>query len=480
MGDDEQIKDIIPSERLVEQTRKAFLEGAIIDPDEGSNTYDLDAEFAKTKKNKDWRLYIVLVMFFLVFAVGGFFVYRFMSDKNRNIPVHIEYFEELRLRELLDASKKNENELNNAKEALQALEEERDSQIALLQKKLDQAVNLLKDEGYSRSEFNRRKQKLIDDESVQIDAIKAQYGPLIAEQQTKVNDIQAKIDQSDSRFMEQAKEQEKILNNQQRVFELEKQKVVDIYEEKLRNMEASYTNEIESIKENNEKKLAQLRRQKDAEIRRQFKLYNPSFKDRSAEIIAGYNPDTYEIDDKVLFPFQKIYEDENIYSESDLDDRYESFSKMQAILGQLQEVPYENSLPPAFTFLQAEGLEIVGDYERQVYQAGKTLQKKTDLIAKLEKAQSRLLFGLEQYAQTQRESGFIIDARDPEKILIILNSLLPEPESQEAWIFRKNDVLIGKVEIWREDDSDWAKVISLTNPEQPIQSFDKVVVQVEQ
>ena len=110
MGNEDKIKDLSESGKL------QFLPAEWSFDETAPVIYSLEDEFAKTKKNRHFFLY-VLVLGFISFLVFGTYVLTTKAQREqKDSDIRITEFEDLKLRELLDTAKNQEKKIERAKE----------------------------------------------------------------------------------------------------------------------------------------------------------------------------------------------------------------------------------------------------------------------------------------------------------------------------------------------------------------------------
>jgi hypothetical protein len=111
-----------------------FLPEEIRNNDSRTKVYSLEAEFEKTKKNKNYKLYMVLFIFVaLVVGLSLIFTY-WLKRKEGKIAINIEDFEDMRLKEMVDSVRNRGGNIDFLRIQLQIKEIEGLSKILEIQK----------------------------------------------------------------------------------------------------------------------------------------------------------------------------------------------------------------------------------------------------------------------------------------------------------------------------------------------------------
>jgi len=103
---------------IVAKSKEIFLRDSIRLLSEKPKVYNLEEEFAKTKKNKSYKLYFWVLVFINFLLFSTFVITKIIQKKSLNLQFKISEFENVKLVELLDTVKKNENKLNMLKNRL--------------------------------------------------------------------------------------------------------------------------------------------------------------------------------------------------------------------------------------------------------------------------------------------------------------------------------------------------------------------------
>ena len=98
-----------------------FLPEEISNIDGRAEVYSLEDEYAKTKKNKNWLVLFIVLIFIGLIAGLTVFVTYYSEKKDSNIEVSISEFDDLRLKEILNSSRLSDNNLQIGKNEILSL-----------------------------------------------------------------------------------------------------------------------------------------------------------------------------------------------------------------------------------------------------------------------------------------------------------------------------------------------------------------------
>ncbi len=320
------------------------------------------------------------------------------------------------------------------------------------------------------------------------------------------------MDAYDSKMVEQAKKQEEVLNNQQKRFELEMEETVNYYENQLAEMEKQWKNEVNSItthyeslvsqlkrnhadevarlkkmhadeiarlKQEHADEIAELKRRHANEIRRLILKYNPVFDSGELAVILATTIDPSIISAGNLGTYKAILSEEQIISEEEFTVLRNRMEDSDAIMNALQEIPYENSIPSALRHLEYRNWQVVLEYERIWQSMSDVIEEKNAIIADKTTQISNFQFALESLVQSSRENGYILDPRDGENIIVFMDTIHKVRENDIGYVFREDDEVIGTVRFFFVSGRLRARLIELMEEENPIQPFDKILIQVQ-
>ena len=112
MGDDNEIR------QLIHREAEDFLAKARDATKDIREIYDLEGEFAKTKKNRSLLVPFVTILTLAVLGLVAWGITSSIQKANNAAPVDVAAFDDLNLKDLLDSAKRNENDMATAQSAL--------------------------------------------------------------------------------------------------------------------------------------------------------------------------------------------------------------------------------------------------------------------------------------------------------------------------------------------------------------------------
>ncbi len=298
MGNDNKIKD------LTVQPKNQFLPEEITDYDTRVDVYSLEAEFTKTQKNKNYAAIFAIIAFIGIGIAGTVLFTFWMEVRQRTNEVNITEFEDTRLKDLIDAAKKNKSKLELAKTELDSLKLEK-----------DKALLAVKDSYRSRKEGLASK----------------------------------------NLSLEEAAKLTANLNKEEAV---EHGKVESEYDKKIRTKEAD-VKRISVESENVSKKVGTVASNVDKLTELKLNKQKNEYEDKIEKLILKYNPKF--TNEKVV----NVLKGKTVYSSNDIYSYKQKISDFSLIMDNMLKVPYINSPNPAIKQLDKLSRPIMNEmYEK--------------------------------------------------------------------------------------------------------------------
>ncbi len=481
MDNDNKIKDLIKSETA------AFFTRALREIRKEKKEFNLEEEFAKSKRYKNYTVQVVVLATILVCVAGVALILGAFNAGSKSEELSITAFEDQNLKQILEDIKRSRDRLETLKRELAEIKKEYDKELfdarADLAHYLELNAALYPDE----AELKERNQERIKAADRTIASIRAKYDPMIAAKQSEIDQVERSLAEYDQRAVEQAKRTEDYLNNQQKLFQLEKDKIVASYEKEIAALEGKQEAERERYALQREELTKALEAQKLRELDLLTKLYNPTFMSEPLSgLIAGYAGNESAEYKPAAYP--DVLRLDGVLDAASYEKLVSSVSAYLSVLKALRAVPYTNSVPPALAMVESKSLEALSAFEAQMLKAAEVISKKraeisaniaeiADLKAKLSYSKGVIaqhLGALAAMSQDRREHGYIIDASPRDAMRVYINPSIKAAAGTEAWVFR-DDNLVASVSIFYKDGESFAKVLELQQGAS-IRPFDKLLV----
>lgn len=307
----------------------------------GSQNYDINKEYAKTKKNKSPFAALILVACFLIVFGISFLMNKVISSHNDDITVSLQEFDDLNLKGLLDTVTTAQTNYDNAVKNKIAIEAEIESKKKLAKDTLDNDIFVIDSMNYKfKKVYNDKVNTARQKYNETIRAINAEYASQLSVAEKEVEEYKARLDEFDAAKVSAAREKEKALDSERQLRELEQKRLEAKYEGKIgelnrqiNEMQVRHTNELRNA-------AASI----SAEYAQELKLLDPTIKDNeAAEIISFANSSvTPDLETESFLEETTIYSPAVVQAISEYQEIYDNYKRMDDVVA---SVPQKNSIP---------------------------------------------------------------------------------------------------------------------------------------
>ena len=470
MDNEDQVK------ALVQQSKLIFLQEVAEEYRRKQAQYDLGQEFAKTRRNRTIVVPLVILLVALAFLVWGLVLTLAIQEGGKNIKVNIAEFEDVNLKEILDAAKKNENDLRLAKDELAALEQQLAAGLQAARDAAKRGLDVLNAENLGAAEKKRRSDAIGAAEARETGRLHAEFDPKIEAARKKVAEIQGRIDAYDAGKVRQAKEQEEIRNNQQRLFNMEMDRTRTGYENRIKELEANHKGQLDSLTSYNNQLVRTMKATHDREVAALILKYNPVIGEAELKRLLEEPIDGDILRTAPPGAFRPTLEKEGVMSRSEYSGFERANRDYDRIIGALKAIPYRNSVPQIIAQAEFRNRHIDNSYERLWNRLAETVDRKNAIIQSQSEDLNQITFAMDYLISTSNENGYILDPRDPKNIAVHVSGLRRVDEGMSALVFRRDDEYIGKIRFFRKDGKFRAVLTELAAAANPLKPFDKVLI----
>jgi hypothetical protein len=455
------------------EVRLFLQEEASVLKKEQPETYNLEEEFAKAKKNRSPFVLLLMTGLFIIVIAATIGLYKYIDYRNKHIEVSVDVFEDVNLRKLLDMVSRTEESLALSKKSRNKIENERKD--ALSQAKLQWET-----ENYSITSMllsaQEKKRRLAVTESSykkRVDEINVSYDEQVAEIDITIADLEKQLMQYDSQNVERALQQQAAIDSQRQVLELEKQQLTE-----------SYENIITILKERNvemQKEASDLQKKTIAEVSEKYKerisVLDPVFSDEIGNTLVSQNNEfSHDISNIEAFKNYMIFEE---YPDLllELESIINEYKDLQYISNMMESIPFENSMKEYMTAVLSQAFsagEKIGflavtlvDKIEAKYQ--EVLEEKESLIVSQQKeiesviqektilqSQIDIYKRMESYFDSVTiqtgDAGFILNIGSDSSVLVYISPLYKDSALESgAYIFSNSNEIIDRVSFETQD-----------------------------
>lgn len=465
MDNDNKIKIIKPEVRL-------FLEDHLCQSESASTTtYDLEKEYEKTKSNRSFKAYIVLGITAICIVLVSFAFYKYVQSQNEKIAVNVDAFEDLNLKHLLDSVSRIQNELNLAIAEKRSIEEKyaTDSSVALQQR--DTEIYMLSSMRLDNKSYYKQYNIIVDQHRRSQAFIDANYQNDIIAIDAKIEELSDQLSAMDSANLERAQAQQAELDSQRRVFEIEKQYIIDEYEAEI----AALKQELQTERDTG---LSERRRAIDtvsSKYKTEIDGLDPVIVDKETDVV---------LEEVALFEEFTVPDFTDLRLRSDLSesDKFlllalqRKFYSYEKLSNYVTAIPQKNSIGKFSNAMEQLSFSIGNDIKLF---AENILNSRSGAQNKIINLQSLInSFGkyIDSLLQETGDTGLVLDASDANAIVVYISPLYAaDVHNKTAYVFRKDNELVATVTLKNSKD----KIIAVPQDGSSgwlIQSGDRILI----
>lgn len=200
------------------------------------NVYDLETEYAKTRKNKLWSVWITLGATLAVVVLVTVFTIRGLSASNEKIDVNLSSFEDLNLANLFDQLSRTQQNFDDATKRRAELQGSLEARLSRAKMKMESDLELLQNTRLSRAVRAARSEKIRSDYNSEVSAAHDELDATISAAETEVRQYEEQLKSYDSENVARAQQWEQQMDSERQVHELEKRKLIEDYDARLDSM----------------------------------------------------------------------------------------------------------------------------------------------------------------------------------------------------------------------------------------------------
>ena len=303
-------------------------------------TYDIEKEYGKTKKNKSPFVALILTGCFVVVIGVSFMIHRIVSAKNSEIQVSLQKFDDLNLKGLLDTVSVAQSNYDNAIKTKATIEADMESKLKTANENYENEVFVLDSLKLSESQYNDRVEELKKQYNDIVTEIHKEFDESIAQAEKQIQEYKKQLAEFDTAKIEAAREQEKALNSERQLRKLETEKLTKEYEDRI----AEINNSMQELRLKSNEEIRNTVKEVTNKYQAEIDTLDPKLNDENANSIiqeAGMY-EVYNFDGKKLFAESEIDSEiienaVNVYQ--NIYDEYDYIDKTVA------SIPQKNSIP---------------------------------------------------------------------------------------------------------------------------------------
>lgn len=392
----------------IEESKAWFLQTALEEFRTAQEQYNLNDEFAKTRRNRNFVVLLAVVGTSLVFGLAAFLLSGFYESRNNTVKISTQEFDDINLRELLDKAKKLESDLGFAQTQLATLDAAQAADLEKARQAMADQLALFRSRNPTEEALAAETASRAKRLAGTLAAIENGYAAKRLPVNEQIATIQAEMAAIDTRKLEVARQREVIINNERKVYDTERQRIQSALETRIQQL----TNDYESRLAQRERFALELETSAHAtlvkEQARLKLLYNPMLDDEIGTRLLALPVDQSRLDGGL--PIPDSYRD--TVSPARLAAVNQDLGEYRSLLALLRQVPWANAMPAALTQLQYRALSAVDDTAAIFEDFWKVIKEREATIAEREATIALRDDTIAQRDQTILERDAAIQDRD--------------------------------------------------------------------
>lgn len=304
-------------------------------------TYNIENEYAKSKKNHSPFSALMLIGCFLVVFSIAFIMTKTISSHNEEISVSVAEFDDLNLKNLLNTVTAAQTNYDNAVKQRAAVEG--DMAVKLKAAEDSHTNDIFVIDSMTRLSRKKRAELMYEADKNYKEALAAiheEYDAQLVQAEKEIEEYKAQLAEFDAAKVQAAKEKEKALDSERKVKELEQKKIKDQYEIRI----AELNKKLSDTQEQNTEAIRSAVSAVSAQYQTELALLDPKLNDEKADSIIQKTNNTAAPDFNATSALaqknissQKLSNTMNEYQK--LYDDYKYLDKV------VRDVPQKNSIP---------------------------------------------------------------------------------------------------------------------------------------
>ncbi|MCQ2591897.1 MAG: hypothetical protein MJ188_03865 [Treponema sp.] len=331
-------KDFIPSQQIHREVRM-FLDSelATLHQQAEIQTYNLEEEYAKTKKHKSHLSWVILFVCFIVVVATVFIITSISSRNDKNVTVELSEFDDLNLKSLLDTVSKVQANYDDSVKNRTSLLNDKEVALRAAEAKKLQDEFVIESLKLSAKEEKARLETVQKEYESAVTKINNDYEPRIKALESEIQGYEKQLKEYDAEKIEAAQAQERLLNSERRVQELERKKLAQQYETRIDELEKT----IEDLRSANNDDMFRSITALSEKYQEEINGLDPQINDLTAEdIITRAKSMKNEAFDASVFD-----EVDNFMLESSVEKYQALYDDYNYLDKTVTSLPQKNSIP---------------------------------------------------------------------------------------------------------------------------------------
>ena len=271
----------------------------------------------------------------------AFLTHKIISNKNEEITVSLQEFDGLNLKNLLDTVSSAQNNYENAVKNKIQIEAELESQLKAAQEARENDIYVVDSMHLKYKTVYNDKISLINKQyEAKVKLIHEEYDTKISQAGKQVEEYKQQLAEFDSAKVEAAKEQEKALDSERQLRELETKKLTAKYEARIAELE----NSIINLQKRNTESMRKAVTDVSAQYQKEIDALDPVISDDTAKEIIddAISYKTPDFNGTQLLLENSVASDKIVTFVNDYQEIYNNFKYLDDVVA---SIPQKNSIP---------------------------------------------------------------------------------------------------------------------------------------
>jgi len=206
-----------------------------------------------------------------------------ITTKDKNITVEMNVFDDLNLKDLLDSVSKIQGNYDSAVNQRLTLINEKDANLKNAEAKREQDIFVIKSMKLPAKEEKSRISDIEEEYNLSLQTIQSNYEAKMTVIEASIKEYEAQLAEYDSTKVQAAQEQERLLNSERRVQELERRKLTQQYESQIADLEKT----IEELRSENSESVFKSVSSVSSKYQKEIDGLDPKISDKKADFIVS-------------------------------------------------------------------------------------------------------------------------------------------------------------------------------------------------
>lgn len=230
------------------EIRRLFLSEGMEIEEEMRSVYNLSSEFAASRKNRSYPVYIAITAFTVLLMTATFGLTCGIQRDIDRITVDIEDFKDLNLAELLGALSKAQMDLKNVDRKIALARQSMDLEVERIKRAADLEIKKVEESGLGKAEKKRIEKEIREKYERQITSTRSGYEERIKQSENEANEARGRIKIIEKKVVVEKTGYEKSADLKVQSYRAETDSRMEAQEREYRAVISEYENQLKAAK----------------------------------------------------------------------------------------------------------------------------------------------------------------------------------------------------------------------------------------